>query len=442
MLKNVLILGAGLVSQPLIDYLFEHTDFTLTVADICEENARKAIGNNARGRTETLDVNNAEHLGQLVANADLVVSLLPFTLHALVAGHCLNANKSMVNASYVSEEMRALDEQARSKGLLFLCEMGLDPGIDHMSAMQIIHSIQERGGQITEFVSVCGGLPAPDANNNPFGYKFSWSPKGVLLAGNSPARYIEDSREKEISSEKLFHSTIPMKIEGLDFEAYPNRDSISYKELYGLKDIGLLMRGTLRYQGWHEYLIALRTLNLLADVPVDQGSKSFAVFLADLNGFDAVDIARDVAAKLALPLDHAVIKALEWLGLFDTEPREFEQSTAIDVLVDLMSRKMAYLPGERDMVTLQHRFKASFQDHAEEITSTLMDYGVPGGHSSMARTVSLPLAIVVKLILNGKIDLTGVQIPVDPMIYEPVLKELNSAGITFKEEVVKLAEIT
>lgn len=435
--KNVLILGAGLVSQPIIDYLFTQTDFSLTVADILQENAVKAINNNPRGKAESLDVNDEKHLGQLISESDLVVSLLPATLHGIVAQHCLKAEKSMVNASYISDEMRGLDSQAREKGLLFLCEMGLDPGIDHMSAMQIIHDIRERGGKIKEFVSVCGGLPAPEANDNPFGYKFSWSPKGVLIAGKSAARYIDGGAVKEVSPDELFHSTKPMTIDGREFEAYPNRDSISYEDSYGFRNIDYLQRGTLRYPGWHEYILAFKALNLLEERSIGEGQKSYAEILADLNNLDPENIRMAISRKLNLSEDSKVVQAFEWLGLFDQEQTHFDNVTAIDLLAGLMSRKMAYSDGERDMVALQHRFKAVFSDHTEHITSTLFDYGVPGGDSSMARTVSLPIAIVAKLILEQKIDLTGVRIPVDPIIYEPVLAELETLGIAFKEETVR-----
>ena len=437
MSKNVLILGAGLVSQPIIDYLFTNTDFQLTIADIIEENAAKAIANHPRGKSAALDIHDADLLGKLVADSDLVVSLLPFTLHGIVARHCLQADKHMVNASYVSEEMKSFDTEARAKNLLFLCEMGLDPGIDHMSAMQIIHDVQQRGGTINEFVSVCGGLPAPEANTNPFGYKFSWSPKGVLMAGNSPAQYIDGGDLKKISAQNLFHSTVPMKIDGQDFEAYPNRDSTAYKQLYGLEGINLLMRGTLRYAGWHKLILALKGLNLLTNSRVPAGKNSYAAILAKINGLDTANIRSAAAAKLEVSEDDEVFKALEWLGLFDTNSMEFPATTAIDLLAEVMQEKMAYESGERDMVALQHHFKASFPDHQEEITSTLFDYGTPNGDSSMARTVSLPIAIAVKLILHGEIKLTGVQIPVDPVIYEPVLAELKTLGIEFSEEVVQ-----
>ncbi len=435
--KHVLILGAGLVSQPIIDYLFKNTDFNLTVADIIEENAAKAIAGNPRGKSAALDVNDADLLGALVADSDLVVSLLPYVLHSVVARHCLQADKHMVNASYVSEEMKSFDAEAREKNLLFLCEIGLDPGIDHMSAMQIIHDVQKRGGKVDEFVSVCGGLPAPEANTNPFGYKFSWSPKGVLLAGNNPAQYIDGGTLKEISARDLFHSTSPMEIDGLEFEAYPNRDSTAYEQIYGLEGINLLMRGTLRYAGWHKLILALKALNLLTESSVPEGPTSYAEILAKINGLNAGSVRIEVVAKLGVAEDDEVIEALDWLGLFDAKSTEFSTTKAIDMLAEAMKEKMAYESGERDMVALQHRFKASFPDHSEEITSTLIDFGIPNGNSSMARTVSLPLAIAVKLILDGKINLRGVQIPVDPIIYEPVLSELKTLGIKFSEEIVK-----
>ncbi len=434
MAKHVLILGAGLVSQPIIDYLFKTTDFNLTVADILEENARQAINGNPRGKAAVLDVNNSELLTRLVSESDLVVSLLPYTLHGIIARHCLAAEKHMVNASYVSEEMQTFDEPAREKGLLFLCEIGLDPGIDHMSAMKIIRDVQSRGGKITEFVSVCGGLPAPDANDNPFGYKFSWSPKGVLLAGNNSAQYIDQGAIKNIPAEKLFHSTTPMTIDGREFEAYPNRDSTSYEEVYGLEGIDLLMRGTLRYAGWHNLILAIKALGLTEELAVPAGKHSYADILALSSGCDREALKTAVANKLDLEQDASVMLALDWLGLFDETLIDLSETTVIDALADLMNEKMAYTAGERDMVVLQHQFTATFPEATEKISSTLFDYGIPHGDSSMARTVSLPLAIAVRLILEDKIDLKGVQIPVEPIIYEPVLEELKTLGIAFDEK--------
>ena len=437
MSKHVLILGAGLVSQPLIDYLFERSDYRLTVADLVEEKALKAIKDHPRGQAAFLDVKDETLMEKLVAAADLVVSLLPYIYHAKVAKLCLKLVKPMVNASYVSPELSQMDAEAKAKGLLFLCEIGLDPGIDHMSAMKIIHSAQKAGGTVAEFLSVCGGLPAPDANDNPFGYKFSWSPKGVLMAGNNSARYIADGAEKRISTEELFHSTTPMEIDGQEYEAYPNRDSTNYQQLYGLDHIDLLMRGTLRYAGWHHLILALKALHLLGDHELKAGSYSFPQILAMLNDLDVDRIEGAVAQALELSPDDSVLQALSWLGLFDQQIMELPDTNILDLLAQIMSKKMSYREGERDMVILQHQFKINYPGYREELRSTLIDYGVPHGASAMARTVSLPLAIAVKLILEEQITLTGVQIPVHASIYEPVLAELETMGIHFHEEVTR-----
>lgn len=439
--KNVLILGAGLVSQPLIDYLFKHTEHILTVADVRLEQADKAIHKHPRGLAKSLDVQDSRSVHQLVDTADLVVSLLPYTLHTTVARHCVELGKHMVNASYISQDMQALDPMVKQKGLLFLCEMGLDPGLDHMSAMKIIHDVKEQGGEVYSFVSVCGGLPAPDANTNPFGYKFSWSPKGVLLAGNNSARYIEAGTEHEIPARQLFHSTTPMQIDAFQLEAYPNRDSVSYKKVYGLDNIDLLMRGTLRYEGWHHYILALERLHMLEETPVAAGVTSFRELVAAQNNLDPDHIRTGVQALLEMDKSDPVLQALDWLGLMNSARQNFKGLTVLDALAGLMSERMAYQPGERDMVVLQHEFKARYPDHEELITSSLIDYGIPNGPSAMARTVSLPLAIAVKMILENKINLKGVQIPVHRQIYEPVLRELETAGIHFKEEIKRIESI-
>ena len=258
------------------------------------------------------------------------------------------------------------------------------------------------------------------------------------MAGKSSARYIENGAMKEIPAARLFHSTTPMTIVDREFEAYPNRDSTAYQATYGLDHVEYLLRGTLRYPGWHKYILAFNTLHLLDNSPVDFGETSYANILARVNDLDPDKIRTEVAKKLEVAENDQVIQALDWLGLFSEELQNFGTTTVIDILATLMSETMAYAPGERDMVALEHRFKASFPDHEESITSTLVDYGIPEGASSMARTVSLPLAITAKLILQGKIKLTGVRIPVDPIIYEPVLEELKSEGISFKEKVVSI----
>ena len=429
MSKRVLILGAGLVSRPIVDYLLEKSDFELTVADLDPANAEGVIDGRERARAVALDVNDEQGLGELIAASDIVVSLLPYTLHPLVAGHCLNAGKPMVNASYVSPELKALDQEAREKSLIFLCEVGLDPGIDHMSAMQIIHDIQARGGKVRVFRSVCGGLPEPAAADNPFGYKFSWSPAGVLMAGNNDARFIENGTEVTIPEQGLFKSAWHMEIAGMSFEAYPNRDSTPYAAIYGLDDIKTLLRGTLRFPGWSLIIDELKAMGLTRATPVALRAPFSPRALLEKHQGDLETI------RQALP--QRVDSALEWLGLYDSEPREWSGDTLIDCLAQLMSERMGYGPDERDMVVLHHEFEAEFDDHQEVIHSTLVDYGQVGGSSAMARTVSLPVAIAVKLILEGEIELTGVRIPVDESIYRPILRELEGLGIRFEENKVR-----
>lgn len=442
MAKQILILGAGLVSQPIIDYVLKNTSHSLCLADIQVSNAENALGGHPRGQAAELDVNNDGQLGELVSNADLVVSLLPYAFHVQVARHCLDHKVPMLNASYVSEEMRELQAEAQEKGVLILCELGLDPGIDHMSAMKIIHEATERGGKIQEFVSVCGGLPAPEANNNPFGYKFSWSPRGVLAAGKSDAKYISDSNVEEIDAQYLFKQTRRMHIADMDFEYYPNRDSVSYKETYELENVRHLLRGTLRYPEWHRYITAFKTLHLLDETPLPAGDYSFAQLVSDINNFDLDNLYHEAALALEVSDDSKIMQALTWLGIFDETKQQFPESSALDQLAGLMASKMSYRDGERDMVVLHHQFQVEYDEHMEAIGSTLIEYGEPDGYSAMAKTVSLPLAAAAELVLDGSIARSGVIIPVYRDIYEPVLDKLEQLGIQFRESITEHSKET
>jgi saccharopine dehydrogenase (NADP+, L-glutamate forming)/spermidine synthase len=343
----------------------------------------------------------------------------------------------MVTASYVSPAMKALDEDARRKGVILLNELGLDPGIDHMEAMRIIHGIKAEGGRVVSFISYCGGLPALEANTNPFGYKFSWSPKGVLLAGKNSARFLEDGKIVLIPSEKLFESFKIFPVPGLgDFEAYPNRDSVPYAEAYGIPETKTMLRGTLRYPGWCLTMKKIRDLGLLDQTERDFSGMTYAGFLKErAQAAPGEDLKGALARALNLEPGSAVIGNMTWLGLLGEEPIRAGKSTALDVLAGLMIEKLQYAEGERDMIILQHMFLAARPDGTKEkITSTLIDYGVPYGDSSMSRTVGLPAAIGARFILEGKIRLTGVRTPIDPEIYEPILDELKNHGVEFKEE--------
>ncbi len=441
-MKSVLVLGAGLVTRPLVRYLLEQPDFKVIVASRTVSKAEKLVDGHSRGEARQLLVQEEDHLKDLISQSDLVISLVPWTYHPVVAKHCLELAKHLITTSYVKEAMQDLDRQVRDKNLLFLNEIGLDPGIDHMSAIKIIHGVEDRGGKIVSFYSYCGGLPAPEANTNPFGYKFSWSPRGVVLAGKNTGRYLKEGREVNVPSEDLFTHTWTIEIESIgELTAYPNRDSIPYIDTYGLKDAKSMFRGTLRNPGWCETWKKFVDLGLLDEQERSgwQG-KTYADFTRTLVKKPTGNLRADLAKQFEIPENSAILDRFEWLGLLDDDPLPVESGSPLDILAGRLLEKMPYEPGERDMIVLHHEFIAEYPDlpAKEKITSTLIDFGIPNGDSAMSRTVSLPAAVAAKMVLHGKIKATGVHIPVLPEIYEPVLKELEDLGITFKERTTKL----
>jgi len=436
-MKRVLILGAGLVAKPLVRYLLDQPEFEVVVATRTVSKAIKLIDNHPKGTAKTLNLKNEEGLRDEVKDADLVISMVPYAFHTLVARFCIEFKKQMVTTSYVSDEMKALDGKAKNAGILILNEIGLDPGIDHMEAMRIIHEVEAKGGEITSFTSYCGGLPAPEANTNPWGYKFSWSPIGVLLAGKNSARYIKDGQLVEIQSEDLFDNYVIWPIEGLgDFEGYPNRDSVPYIELYGIQSTKTMLRGTLRNIGWCSTLKKVADIGLLDKEEKDWTGYTYKSFMKSLmDNPEEPDLRKALATYLDLEVNSEILNRFEWLSLLSDEPVPVEKGGSIDILAARMIEKMSLAEGERDMIVLQHTFEAAYPEgHGERITSTLIDYGIPHGDSAMSRTVGLPPAIGTKLILEGKIDKSGVYIPVEPDIYIPVLQELKSLNIEFSEK--------
>lgn len=436
-MHRVLILGAGLVAGPMVRYLLDLEDFEVTVASRTVAKAQALVGEHPRGKALALNVKDEAALSHLVQQADLVVSLLPYVHHLHVAKMCLAHHKHLVTTSYVKPEMQALDAQARAAGIILLNEIGLDPGIDHMSAMRVIDQVKLNGGQITTFVSYCGGLPAPADNNNPLGYKFSWSPRGVVMAGKNPAHYLWDGQEISIPGAELFDHYWPVEIDGLGtFEGYPNRDSMPYTQTYGIEPEQTMFRGTLRYPGWCQTLKKIADLGLLDDNErYDLAGLTFAQLTARLIGAPpGPNLSADLAKHLVLEPDAATVRNLEWLGLTTDDPLPAGAHSYMDVLAARMQQLMQYRPGERDMIVLYDVFYARYPDRTERISSTLIDYGIPHGDSAMARTVSLPAAIAVKLILTGQIAETGVHVPVIPAIYTPLLDELKLLGIHCVEE--------
>jgi saccharopine dehydrogenase-like NADP-dependent oxidoreductase len=436
-MKTILILGAGMVSRPMIRYLLDHPDYQVIMASRTVSKAEQMIDGHPQGEAFPLDVTDDKKVEALVSKADVVVSLLPYTYHVKVAEMCIKHRKQMITTSYVSDAMQALDKKAKTAGILILNECGLDPGIDHMSAMRIIHHIEKKKGKVMSFRSTTGALPAHEANNNPFGYKFSWSPRGVLLASRNAAKWLQNGKEVSIPGEELFENYYIQDIEGVGaFENYPNRNSIPYKDIYGLKHAHTVYRGTFRMTGWCETMRAVVALGWLHEEPL-QGftGNTYGDLTRYLIGAKPKDhLSLKTALYLGLKPYAAVIKRLDWLGLFGDAPLPKEKNNPLDYLNVLTLQKMSMNPCERDMVVMHHEFIAEYPSKKEYVTSTLVDYGIPKSDTSVARTVALPAAIAVKMILNKQITMTGVHIPVIPEIYNPILDELEEIGITFKEK--------
>jgi len=435
-MKKVLVLGAGLVARPLVRHLLEVPEIGVTVASRTVSKAEKLIDGHEDGTAIPLNVKDDEALGKLVAEHDLTISLLPYIHHEQVARHCLQYGKNLINTSYVQPALMAISDEVEQAGLLFLNECGLDPGIDHMSAMKIIHEVGQKDGKVVGFRSYCGGLPAPEHNDNPLGYKFSWSPTGVLLAGRNAAKYLENGELVDIPGEELFDHHWEMKIGDLELEAYPNRDSMPYQELYALNDAKTMFRGTLRYSGWSVMMRKMVEIGYLGDdLHEEMSGKTYRDLTAELAGVPAEKLESDLADHLRIPADSEPMKRFEWLGLLSERPLDPESPLKpIEQLGSLMVDLMAYNEGEKDMVVQHHEFEIEVDGRQELCTSTLFDYGVPHGDSSMSRTVSLPAAMAAKLILQGKIASKGVKIPIEPEIYEPILTELETLGIKFVEK--------
>jgi saccharopine dehydrogenase-like NADP-dependent oxidoreductase len=436
-MKRVLILGAGMVVKPIVSYLLDK-GIHVTVATRTKSKAEAMISGHKNGLAVAWTVEDEAALDEMVASHDLSVSLLPYAHHLLVAKYCLKHKKNMVTTSYVKPEMRALDKQAKEAGIIILNELGLDPGIDHMSAMRIIDHVHGKGGHIDEFYSICGALPAPEiADQNPFRYKFSWSPKGVVMAGNNDGKYLKKGNIVDIPTEDLFKN--PMKV---DFpsvgrlEIYPNRDSMPYVDLYGIPETKTMVRGTFRYPGWCESLDAMKKCRLITNDTYDFTGKTYAGFVAMLiDAGTSENIREKVASYLGVSADAYSLKAMEWLGLFENKPMGRGEDTPYEITSDLMIEKMMLGEKERDMVAMQHVFTASYPGGEKEvIKSTMLDFGTPATDTSVARTVALPAAIGVEMILEGQIPAKGVHIPVIPEIYNPILDQLETMNIKMVEE--------
>ncbi len=443
-MKKILVLGAGLSTSSLIKYLLDNSDennWIVRVGDYIIDMAKARVKNHKNSETFIFDVNNEKQREEEISKADIVISMLPARFHYLVAADCIRLNKNMVTASYVSEDVKKLDKEAKAKGLILLNEIGVDPGIDHMSAMQIINRIKESGGKIIEFESNTGGLVAPKYDNNPWNYKFTWNPRNVVLAGQGTSQFLHDGKFKYIPYNKLFIRVDRVNVLDVgEFEAYANRDSLSYRKIYGLDDIKTMFRGTLRRPGYSRAWNLFVQLGVTDDSYVIEDSENMT-YRQFINSFLPYNPTRPVEKKLADYLDFdqdsQEMYKLRWLGIFEDRKIGLKAATPAKILQQLLMEKWKLDDGDIDMIVMQHQFTYEINNETKKIKSSMVVYGEDSEYTAMAITVGTPLAIAVKLILNGKIKLTGVQIPILKEIYEPILDELKQFKIKFIEEEVK-----
>ena len=440
-MKKILILGAGRSATTLIAYLIDNAvdnNWFVTIADYSEELAKKAVGNSENSKAIFFNVSDDNHRDEEICNSDIVISMLPARMHILVAKDCVRLKRNLVTASYVSEELKDLDEKAKDAGVLLLNEIGLDPGIDHMSAMQIIDEIKEKGGKLTSFKSFCGGLVHPDYDNNPWNYKFTWNPRNVVLAGQGTAQYIKQGKYKYIPYTKLFDRTETMNIiDAGEFEGYANRDSLSYRYSYGLQDIPTLFRGTLRRKGFCKSWNMFVQLGMTDDTYIVENSENLTN-KEFVNLFFPYNINMSVEDKfcdyLNISKNTDEFKKAKWLGVFSENITGLEKATPSKILQKICEAKWTLDSEDKDMVVMQHQFEYTLNGENKKLNSSLVVFGDNQRDTAMAKTVGLPVAIATKLILNGEIKSKGVKIPTTKDIYLPVLKELESNGINFVEE--------
>lgn len=434
-MKKVLILGAGMVVRPMVRYLLEK-NYIVTVATRTKSKADAMIGDHPNGRSLAWTVEDESALDRLIAEHDLTVSLLPYAHHVMVARKCIALKKHLITTSYVKPEMKALDAAAKEAGILIMMELGLDPGIDHMSAMRIIDHIHGKGGKVEEFYSITGALPAPEASDNPFNYKFSWSPKGVVMASRNDAKFLRHGKVAYIPPVDLFKNPFSVDFPQVGkLEIYPNRDSMPYVDLYKIPETRTMYRGTFRHPGWCESLDAIKAMRLIEDEKMDFTGKTYADFVTMMIGEkDSANIREKVRRYLGTGYETA-LEALEWLGLFENTPMNRGIDSPFEITSDLMINKMVLHEHERDMVVMQHTFLASYPNGSKEvIKSSMLDFGTPATDTSVARTVALPAACGVEMVLKGEITETGVHIPVIPGIYNPILDQLEKMNIRMVEE--------
>ncbi len=439
-MNKVLIIGAGRSSGSLINYLLSKAkeyNWTISIADMDFKAVKRKINKHPNGRAFKLDVYDDERRQSLIEASDLVISMMPAFLHSKIARDCLRFNKHLITASYVSKEMSKLAKEAHKKGLIFMGEMGLDPGIDHMSAMKRIHEIQRTGGEILEFHSYTGGLIAPESLDNPWKYKFTWNPRNVVLAGQGTAQYIENGNYKYIPYSRLFESYKTVEIQDWGpMEMYANRDSLLYRSAYNLRDIPTLVRGTLRYPGFCDAWDALVQIGLTDDsYPITNSDElTYRQFIdaytEDGSGSEVED---RVAVLLGIKLNSAVMDKLRWMGLFEKKKIKVSKASPAEIVENLLLDKWRLKKKDKDLILMQHEFVYKIGRKKYKDISTMILIGKDSEDTAMSRVVGLPLGIFVKNILLGKVKHSAIPIPVRKKVYLPLLKELQEYGVVFKE---------
>jgi len=441
-MKNILVIGAGLSASSMLRYFTqnaEQEDWYLKVGDQNGELAKQKVSH--CDRAEGFQLNGLDPLQRqpLIEWADLVVSMLPASLHIEVAKDCIRFKTNLITPSYVSDAMHELDKEAKEAGIIMMNEIGVDPGIDHMSAKKLLDEIEEKGGKMHIFESFTGGLIAPESDDNPWNYKFTWNPRNVVLAGQgSAAKFIQEGQYKYIPYNKLFRRTEVIEIEGFGkFEGYANRDSLKYRDIYGLQDIPTIYRGTLRRKNFSKSWDVFVQLGATDDTYILEGSKEMTKrqfinsFLA-YNPTDSVEL--KLKHYLKIDQDDPIFEKLEWLGIFDSTVLDLKEDVSpAGFLQKILEEKWSLKETDKDMIVMWHKFVYIVNGEFKEVNSHMVSIGEDRTYTAMSNTVGLPVAICAKLILNGTIKLTGVQLPLSKTVYLPILKELEDFDIHFKE---------
>jgi saccharopine dehydrogenase-like NADP-dependent oxidoreductase len=443
-MTNILIIGAGRSSTSLINYLIQNSatfNFKITVADVDINLAKEKVANRTNATAISFNINDVEKRREIIQQHDFVISMLPAFMHIEIANDCVEFGKHIATASYVSAGMKALDQEAKKKGLILLNECGLDPGIDHASAMKEINTIKQNGGEVISFKSYCGGLVAAESNDNPWGYKFSWNPRNVVLAGQGTAQYLENGALKFLPYNRLFSQTETIFIEGYgNFDAYSNRDSILYQDIYGLQTAKTMLRGTLRQQHYCKAWNVFVLLGLTDDTTkITHANK--LTYAELLNAFLPNGVGGELKHKLKTFLnnnwDKEIETMLDYLELFSDKKITFSEGTPAQLLQALLEEKWKLQDTDKDMIVMQHQFEFTLPSNTNKLlktNSSLVVIGKNNHDTAMAQTVGLPLAITVKNFITKKFNSTGVQIPTTPQIYEPLLQELEEYNIIFKTQ--------